>query len=143
MQITVIDAQGGGMGKNLVKLLKDRMPGIRIIAAGTNALATAAMLKAGADIGATGENAVIYNCENADIIIAPIGLMIPNAMYGEISEAMSLAFGKSRAKKILIPVRQEHVYIAGVTERTMVQNMEEAAAQARLYIEEAGEEKRR
>ena len=139
MEITVIDAQGGGMGKSIVRLLKEQMPNVKIIAAGTNALATTAMLKSGADIGATGENAVIYNCENADIIIAPIGLMIPNAMYGEISESMALAFGKSRAKKILIPVRQEHIYIAGMAERTLLQNMEEAAAQAKRYIEEAGE----
>lgn len=138
-EITVLDAQGGGMGRNLVRMLKERLPQVRIIAAGTNALATAAMLKAGADIGATGENAIIYNCANARIIIAPIGMMIANSMYGEITQGMASALSNSPAKKILVPVRQSHVHIVGLSERPLVQNMEEAVEAARSYIEGTGE----
>ncbi len=131
----MIDAQGGGVGRGIIRIIKEKMPQIKIIAAGTNALATSAMLKAGADIGATGENAVLYACENADIIIAPIGLMIPDAMYGEITPAMALAFGKSRAKKILVPVKQGHVEIAGLDVKPLAQSIEEAAGLLLRYLE--------
>jgi hypothetical protein len=138
-EITVLDAQGGGMGRNLVRMLKEKMPEVRVIAAGTNALATAAMLKAGADIGATGENAIKYNCANAKIIIAPIGMMIANSMYGEITQAMASALSNSPAKKILVPIRQSHVHIVGLLDRPLMQNMEEAIAAAKAYIEGTGE----
>jgi hypothetical protein len=138
-EITVLDAQGGGMGRNLVRMLKERLPGVRIIAAGTNALATAAMLKAGADIGATGENAIKFNCANAKIIIAPIGMIIANSMYGEITQEMAGALSNSPAKKILVPVKQSHVHIVGLIDRPLMQNMEEAVGAAQAYIEGTGE----
>jgi len=131
--ITVIDAQGGGVGKSLVRMLKQAAPQVKIIAAGTNALATAAMLKAGADVGATGENAVVYNIRRAQILLAPMGIMLANAMHGEITATMSVAFGESDAKKILVPVKQDHVYIAGLLDRPLLANLEDAVNKALAY----------
>ena len=104
MKILIIDAQGGGIGKQVVSALKNRFPENEITAVGTNSAATTAMLRAGADHGATGENAVIVGCRQADVIIGPIGIVVADALYGEITPAMSLAVGQSRAKRILIPL---------------------------------------
>lgn len=85
MTIVVIDGQGGGIGGRLIEQLRPYLPDAEIIAVGTNGMATAAMLRAGANIGATGENAAVYNCRDADIIAGPIGIMQANAMYGELT----------------------------------------------------------
>ena len=106
MDILVIDAQGGGVGRQLVAAIKKAFPGHRVTAVGTNSLATSAMLKAGADRAATGENAVVVNCRTADAIVAPIGVVIADAMLGEITPAMALAAGQSPAKRILLPIAQ-------------------------------------
>lgn len=116
MKILVIDAQGGGIGRQVVGALKRRFPQAGITAVGTNSAATTAMLKAGADHGATGENAVIVGCRQADVIIGPIGIVVADALYGEITPAMSLAVGQSRAKRILIPVNHCNNVIVGVTD---------------------------
>ena len=89
MEILVIDGQGGGMGKALIERMRLRLPDVRIVAAGTNAMATAAMLKAGAHIGATGENAICVNAAKADIIIGPIGIVLADSMFGELTPAMA------------------------------------------------------
>lgn len=104
MKVIVVDGQGGGVGRMLVQRMKERLPDQAVIAVGTNALATSAMIRAGAAAGATGENAVCYNCENADLILGPSGIAIPNAMLGEISPAMALAVSESRAEKLLLPM---------------------------------------
>ena len=119
MKILIIDAQGGGIGKQVVSALKNRFPENEITAVGTNSAATTAMLKAGADHGATGENAVIVGCRQADIIIGPIGIVVADALYGEITPAMSLAVGQSRAKRILIPVNHCNNVIVGVTDSSI------------------------
>jgi len=115
MKIAVVDGQGGGIGRIIVdKLKKELPPEVVIIALGTNAMATMQMLKAGADEGASGENAVIYNSARVDIIVGVIGIIVANAMMGELTPSMSLAISQSRAKKLLIPLNRCNVEIVGV-----------------------------
>ena len=119
MKILVIDAQGGGIGKQLVGAIKNEISGAEITAVGTNSIATTSMLKAGADYAATGENAIIVGCRKADVIIGPIGIVIADALHGEISPAMALAVGQSNAKRILIPVNHCDNMIVGVSDLSM------------------------
>lgn len=114
MQILVVDAQGGGIGKQLVSMLKQRVEGAVVTAVGTNSLATSAMLRAGADSAATGENAVIVCSRKADVIVGPVGIVIADALLGEITPAMAAAIGQSRAKRVLIPINHCDNLIAGV-----------------------------
>ena len=114
MQILVVDAQGGGIGKQLVSMLKQRVEGAVVTAVGTNSLATSAMLRAGADSAATGENAVIVCARKADVIVGPVGIVIADALLGEITPAMAAAIGQSRAKRVLIPINHCDNLIAGV-----------------------------
>lgn len=114
MQILVVDAQGGGIGKQLVSMLKQRVEGAVVTAVGTNSLATSAMLRAGADSAATGENAVIVCTRKADVIVGPVGIVIADALLGEITPAMAAAIGQSRAKRVLIPINHCDNLIAGV-----------------------------
>ena len=114
MNILIIDAQGGGIGKQLVSSVKESFPDAVITAVGTNSTASSAMLRAGADHAATGENAVVVGCRKADVIIGPIGIVITDSLYGEITEKMAAAVGKSNAKRILIPGSQCDNIIAGV-----------------------------
>lgn len=102
MKVVIMDGQGGGIGRMLVQKLKARAPGLALVAVGTNAMATSAMLRAGADAGATGENAVLYNCADADVLLGPSGIAIANAMLGEISPAMARAVAESPAKRLLL-----------------------------------------
>jgi len=124
-KILIIDGQGGGLGKNITEQIKKEWPENEITAVGTNAAATAAMLKAGANIGATGENAVIFNCRNADIIIGPLGVCLSGAMHGEISAAMAAAVCESPALKLLVPVSKCNAKIIGVTDKNMAQHVAE------------------
>lgn len=105
MKILVIDGQGGGIGRQLVTAIKNNCKDVEITAIGTNSIATSAMLKAGADVGATGENPVI---------VGPIAIVVADALYGEITPKMAVAVGQSSAKKIFIPVNHCNNYIAGV-----------------------------
>ncbi len=114
MNILVIDAQGGGLGKQLIAMIKKELPEEKITAIGTNSAATAAMLKAGANEAATGENSVVVACRKADVIIGPMGIIIADAMLGEITPAMALAVTQSDAKRILIPFRHCDNFIVGV-----------------------------
>ena len=130
MNVIVMDAQGGGMGKMLVEQLRRALPGQKIIAVGTNALATAAMLKAGADQGATGENAVKVCAAQADLILGPIGLVLCDAMLGEVTEGMALAIGRSKAHKILVPVSRCQVTVAGIPGMSMAEAVDAAVQEA-------------
>ncbi len=116
MNILVVDGQGGGIGRQLVENIKKVFPKIEITAVGTNVLAAQAMLKAGADHAATGENAVIVGCRMADIIVGPVGIVIADSLWGEITPAMALAISQSRAVRILLPMNQCSNWIAGVEE---------------------------
>ena len=114
MNILVIDGQGGQLGGQLIKSLKANFQNIRIMAVGTNATATAAMLKAGADQAATGENPVTVACRKTDVIIGPIGIVIADALFGEITPQMAVAIGQAKAVRILLPLNKCDNLVAGV-----------------------------
>ena len=117
MNILVIDGMGGGIGKSIIEHLKNELINAEITAVETNSKATSAMMKAGANYGATGENAVAYNCSKADYIIGVMGIVIANSMHGEISPKMAEAISSSPAHKILIPIDKCNVTVLGVVER--------------------------
>ena len=129
MNILVIDAQGGGMGRMLVEGLKRALPEQPVTAVGTNALATSAMLKAGADQAATGENAIRVCAAKADIILAPIGMVMADAMLGEVTAEMAVAIGRSPAHKILLPVARCQTSVIGVQKMTMAEAVERAVTE--------------
>ena len=110
--VAVVDGQGGGMGRGLVEAVKKKWPRLHVRALGTNALATAAMLRSGADDGATGENAVVFNAHRADVLLGPIGVLTPNGLLGEVSPAMAAAIGGSEAVKILLPSQRCSIRLA-------------------------------
>jgi len=112
-RITVIDGHGGKLGGQLVKTISEKYPDLPLTAVGTNSAATAAMLKCGAKIGATGENAVLVACKKSDVIIGPIGIVIADALYGEVTPAMAVAVGQADAVRILLPVNKCDNLIAG------------------------------
>ena len=125
MDIVIIDGQGGGFGRALIEALRAGGVTQEIVAVGTNALATSAMLRAGASAGATGENAV--NAARARILAGPIGLVMANSMLGECSPAMARAVAESPAHKVLIPVAKCGAHIAGLPEKPLAQYIADAA----------------
>lgn len=131
MNIVVIDSQGGGIGRQVVSSIKTAFPEQSITAIGTNAQATAAMLKAGANQGATGENPVIVASRMADVIIGPIGIVIADSMIGEVSPAMALAVCQSRAKRILIPVNHCDNIVVGVADLSLSRLIQEVVDRIR------------
>ena len=114
MKILVIDGQGGNLGKQLCKMLLERLPNAKIRAVGTTSLATESMLKTGISEAATGENAVIVGAKWADIIIGPIGIVISDALLGEVTSKMATAVGSAEAKRILIPMNKCDTIVAGI-----------------------------
>ena len=126
MNILVIDAQGGGLGKQLVIALKKHFPEMDITAVGTNTMATSVMLKAGATHAATGENAVIVGCRKADIIIGPLAIVIADSMFGEITPSMALAVAQSDAKRILIPFNHCDNIVVGIHDYSVTALIQEA-----------------
>ncbi|HPF88312.1 MAG TPA: DUF3842 family protein [Candidatus Limiplasma sp.] len=134
MTILIIDGQGGGLGKQLITALKADNPRYAILAVGTNAIATTAMLKAGADTAATGENAVVVGCRKADIIIGPTGIVVADAMLGEITPTMATAIGQSNATRVLVPMNQCDNIIIGIMEQPVGQMVQGVVRTvARLY----------
>lgn len=128
MRILVIDGQGGNIGRQLSKMIMDNFPDQELIAIGTNSMATSNMLKSGVSKAATGENAVIVNSRNADVIIGPLGIVLADALLGEVTPKMAQAIGSSRAKKILIPMSKCDTLIAGVRLQSMADLLEDAIA---------------
>lgn len=130
MKLIVIDGQGGGVGRSLISALKEIMPDQPLLALGTNAQATTAMLRAGADAGATGESAIRYQCKTADIILGVTGILHANAMMGEISPAVAAAISLSEAQKILVPLDRCGLRIAGVGKQPLDSLIRQAARMA-------------
>lgn len=134
--VLVLDGQGGGVGAQLVRLLKPRLPeDCRLLCVGTNVMATSAMLKAGAAQGATGENAVVYNAARADLILGPIGIILANGILGEVSPAMAAAVSGSEAVKILIPSASCGVHVAGTGECRLEESIRRAVELAVKELE--------
>lgn len=127
MKILVIDGQGGGLGKQLVAALSARCPQAQLTAVGTNSLAASAMRKAGAVRTATGENAVVVNCRHADVIVGPIGIVIADALLGEITPTMAAAVCQSGAKRVLVPINHCENYVVGVPDQPVSQLVAAAA----------------
>ena len=111
----IMDGQGGGIGSAIIKGIREKISeDLDILALGTNSIATSRMMKAGANRGATGENAILYTSPKVDFIIGPLAIIMPNAMMGEVTPGMAEAVSSSEAKKILIPLTQERVEIVGI-----------------------------
>ncbi len=141
MTIIVIDGQGGGIGRALISATLPLLPeGTQLYAVGTNAMATAAMLKAGAQRGATGENAVRWAARNADVLMAPIALVLKDSMMGEITGEMAACVGESRARRILVPTQRCGTLVAGVGEASLQSLVEDAARQAAALAKSDGKD---
>lgn len=125
-RLLILDGQGGGVGRKIAERLLQEKLDMGFVVVGTNAAATSNMMKAGVPNGATGENAWLYNCAKADIIVGPIGIVLAHSMHGEISPNMALAVTESDAKRVLLPVTNQHIYIAGLQEMALAQYLEEA-----------------
>jgi len=135
MRIAVIDGQGGGIGKAIVEKLRLAFGvEIEILVLGTNALATSLMLKAGANDGASGENAVVFNAPKVDIIIGSIGIIAANAMLGEVTPLMAKAIAESSAKKILIPLNRCNLQVVGVTNEPLLHYIDAAVEMIKQII---------
>ena len=136
MKLVVIDGQGGRLGKLLVETVKSECPGYAIVAIGTNSTATSAMMKAGAEQGATGENPVIVACRDADVIAGPIGILAADSLLGEVTPAMAVAIGRSGALKLLLPVSHCNNQVVGVKTQSMGDMVKEAAEALKAYAKE-------
>lgn len=128
MKILVIDGQGGGIGKAIIEKLVQALPQETIVALGTNALATSAMLRAGAKMGATGEHAIVVNCRDADAIAGPIGIVLSDSLLGEITPGMAAAVAASNARRYLVPSERCNTHVAGVKKQTLDEAVAEIAA---------------
>ena len=137
MKLVIIDGQSGRMGALVAERVKAAKLPCKILAVGTNAIATATMMKAGANQGATGENPVMVVCRTADVIVGPIGILSADALSGEITPAMAVAIGQSAAKKLLLPVNRHcgHTMV-GVRDLTLSQLVDEVVEQLRLLCAE-------
>ena len=134
MRVVVIDGQGGKMGQMIIERVKSSGITCELIAIGTNSIATSAMLKAGADAGATGENPVVAACRNADVIIGPIGIIAADSMLGEVTPSIAVAVGQSAAKKLLLPVNLCNNIIVGTKPFTFAKLIDEAVEELRTIV---------
>lgn len=137
--VLIIDGQGGGIGKSLTERIKRACPDCFVIAAGTNSMATSAMMKAGADAGATGENAVAVNAARADVIAGPIGIAFADAMFGEITERMAASIARSGAHKVFLPTGKCKFHVAGCRAASLTQCLDDAVELVSQYLDEAGD----
>ena len=124
--LLVIDGQGGNIGRQVIEAVLKNKPAVHLVAVGTNSAATANMLKGGAALAATGENAVRVHSRRADVIVGPIGIIIADALLGETTPTMALAVAQSDAKKILIPVNRCETLVAGTMGRSLGELIEDA-----------------
>lgn len=135
MKIVVIDGQGGRMGSAVIEQLKSSLPEYEIYALGTNSIATSSMLKSGADYGATGENPVLVNTADADIIIGPMGIVLADSLLGEITPAMACAVGKSHAYKILLPVNRCNHHVVGCQDMPLSESIRLVTEEVKKYLQ--------
>lgn len=133
MRVAVIDGQGGGIGKHIVEKVRREFSEVEILALGTNALATSAMLKAGANEGATGENAVIFNSDRVGLILGPISIMFANSMSGEVTPSMAQAVSSSPAHKLLLPLARGKVELVGIKQEPLPHLIEELVVKVKVW----------
>ncbi len=127
MRLAIVDGQGGGIGATIIKGLRQVIgQDIEILALGTNSTATSRMMKAGANRGATGENAIVTTCKKVDLIIGPISIIMADSMMGELTPAMASAISSSEARKILLPLSQENVILVGASGEPLPHLVQEA-----------------
>jgi len=136
MKIVIVDGQGGRLGKLLVEGVKARLPQAQVYALGTNSIATATMLKAGADFGATGENPVIRGVMDADAVLGPVGIVVAHAILGEVTPAMAEAVGGCRARKFLVPMNSCGVVVAGVKDQPLPAYVAQAVEEMAKELEQ-------
>jgi hypothetical protein len=135
VKIAVIDGMGGGLGAQISNVLNGNFSEkMELIGLGTNAHATSNMLSNGADRGATGENAIKVTSSKVDVIVGPLGIIIPNSMHGEITPVMAEAVADSEAKKFLIGIKQPHVEVVGSKDISINEMIKEVVEKVRLYI---------
>lgn len=134
MNVLVIDGQGGQLGGQIIKSLKANFEELDITAVGTNTTATATMLKAGANQAATGENPVMVACRKADVIVGPIGIVIADSLFGEITPSMAVAVGQADAVRILLPVNKCDNLVAGVSNVAMGNIIDDVVCKLKLIV---------
>lgn len=136
MQIMIVDGQGGGIGKAVIENLRRKIgEDLPIIALGTNSLATSAMLKAGANEGATGENAIVVCSQKADVIVGSIAIIAANSMLGELTPRMAQAIAESPAEKLLIPLSRSNISVMGTVSKPLPHYVEDVIRAIRELIE--------
>lgn len=134
MRIAVVDGQGGGIGRSIVEKLKAALSNVEIVALGTNSAATGQMLRAGADDGATGENAIVHNMKSVDVVVGVIAIINANSMMGELSPKMAQAIGESRAFKVLLPINRCNIHVVSVEEVSLSVHLDNAVKTIREYV---------
>lgn len=139
MKILVVDGQGGNIGRQIVKMLAERFADVEILAVGTNSIATSNMIKAGATSAATGENAVVVASRKADVIVGPIGIVIADALLGEVTPEMAKAVGQSDAARVLIPMNRCDTLVAGVNTASTAVLLEDAVGKIAEFIRKKSE----
>ena len=129
MRIAVIDGQGGGIGKHIVEQLRKKMPELDILALGTNALATGAMVRAGATEGASGEAAICYNVERVDMIVGSLAIMMVHGLLGEVTATIAMAISASKADKIVLPIQRGNIFLVGIQRTPLPHQIEALVAE--------------
>lgn len=137
MRIAVVDGQGGGIGRAIVEKIKTAMPDAEVLALGTNSVATGQMIRAGADDGATGENAIVHNMKFVDIVVGVIAIINANSMLGELSPRMAQAIGESRAFKVLLPINRCNIHVVSVEDAPLSVHLDNAVKAIQAYIKQA------
>ena len=137
MRIAVIDGQGGGIGKTVIEKLREALgDDIGILALGTNALATSAMLKAGANEGATGENAIVVNAPKVDLIVGSVAILAADSLLGELTAPMAAAVARSAAQKVLIPLNRCGLHVIGVSAKPLPHYIDDIILYIRSMLKE-------
>ena len=137
LKIAVVDGMGGGIGSQLISQLRQELENeLEIIALGTNSTATTIMIKSGANRGATGENAIRVNLKNVDCVIGPIGIIIPDALMGEITKDIAQEIMSQNCRKILLPIHQLHIELIGLENRPLNQVIKDAVLHIRKIQQE-------
>ena len=138
-RILVIDGMGGRIGQEIVSRLRSAFESrVEILAVGTNSIATAAMMKSGANRGATGENAVRVSVREADVLMGPLSVLVPDSMMGEVTSDIAQALASSPAKKVLLPLSNPRIDLVGITKTPLPHLMDEAIETVAAYLDEEG-----